>query len=150
MLLKKYPEAIETHGFVTKANRENLGLKKDHYIDACVIANGGLEFKQSDVLYRKRCVSKQDRQLCKGIRGEKRIPTGKVFGFKKFDKVQYLGETCFIKGRRSRGSFVLMDISNNSIDFRGMGGVCEPSYKYIKRLNARRSVLCVKERLEMS
>mgnify|MGYP000853597618 CR=1 FL=1 len=148
MLLKRCPDAIETYGYVTKANRENLGLKKDHHIDACVIASGGLEFKPLDILYRKRCVSKQDRQLRKGIRGEKRIPTGKVFGFKKFDLVEYMREHCFIKGRRSRGSFVLMDISNNSIDFRGRGGVCEPSYKHIKRLNARRSVLCVRERLE--
>ena len=50
MLLKKYPDAIETFGFVTKANRENLGLKKDHYLDACVIASGGLEFKELDVV----------------------------------------------------------------------------------------------------
>ena len=60
MLLKKYPDAIETFGFVTKANRENLGLKKSHHIDACVIAGGGVEFGQSDVLYRKRCVPKTE------------------------------------------------------------------------------------------
>ena len=148
MLLKKYPDAIETNGFVTKANRENLELTKDHYIDACVIASGGLAFEELDVLYRKRCVSKQDRQLCKGIRGEKKIPTGKVFGFKKFDKVEYLGEICFIKGRRTSGSFVLMDIEGNSIDFRGRGGKQNPSYKCIERVNTRKSVLCIKERIE--
>ena len=121
ILLKKYPDTIETYGFVTKANRENLGIGKDHYLDACVIASGGLEFEPSDVLYQKKCVPKQDRQLCKGIRGEKKIPTGKVFGFKKFDKVRYLGKECFIKGRRSSGAFILMDIDNNSIDFRDRG-----------------------------
>lgn len=148
MLFKRYPDAIETFGYVTKANRENLGLKKDHYLDACVIASGGLEFEPSDALYIKKCVSKQDRQLCKGIRGERKLPTGKVFGFKKFDKVEYLGETCFIKGRRSSGSFVLMNLGGNSIDFRDAGGRKEPSYKFIKRINARRSVLCARERLE--
>ena len=148
MLLKRYPEAIETSGFVTKANRESLGIGKEHYLDACVIASGGLEFEELDVLYRKRCVSKQDRQLCKGVRGEKKIPTGKVFGFKKFDKVRYLGKECFIKGRRSSGAFVLMDIDNNSIDFRDKGGKQNPSYKFIERLNTRRSVLCIKERIE--
>lgn len=148
MLLKRYPDAIETFGYVTKANRKNLGLKKDHYIDACVIASGGLEFEQSDVLYRKKCVSKQDRQLCKGIRGEKKIPTGKVFNFKKFDKVRYLGRECFIKGRRTNGWFVLMDIDGNSIDFRNIGGKQNPSYRFIKKINTRRSVLCVKEGLE--
>ena len=148
MLLKKYPDAIETFGFVTKANRESLGIGKDHYLDACVIASGGLEFEQSDILYRKRCVSVQSRILTKGIRSEKRLPTGKVHGFKKFDKVEYMGELCFVKARRSRGSFVLMDIENNTLDFRNKGGKHEPSYKYLKRVYARRSVLCISKRLE--
>ena len=148
MLLKKYPEAIETYGFVTEANRENLGIGKEHYLDACVIASGGLAFEPSDALYIKKCVPKQDRQLCKGICGEKKIPTGKVFGFKKFDKVRYLGKECFIKGRRSSGAFVLMDIDGSSIDFRNIGGKQNPSYKCIERVNTRRSVLCIKERIE--
>lgn len=148
MLLKKYPDAIETFGFVTKANQENLGLKKDHYLDACVIASGGLEFEQLDVLYRKRVVSVQDIVLTKGIRGEKKLPTGKVHGFKRYDKVKYLGEVCFVKGRRVKDGFVLMDIDNNSIDFRDRGGKQNPSYRFIERINTRRSVLCVKKRLE--
>ena len=147
-LLKKYPDAIETFGFVTAENRNHLNLEKDHYIDACVIASGGLEFKELDVIYRKRRVSKQDRILTKGIRGEQKLSTGKIFGFKKFDKVEYLGETCFIKGRRSSGAFVLMDIDNNSIDFRDRGGKQNPPCRFIKRLNTRRSVLCIKERTE--
>lgn len=148
-LLKEYPQAIETFGFVTSENRNHLHLEKDHYIDACVIASGGSEFEQSEILYQKRCVQKQDRQLYKGIRGEKKIPTGKVFGFKKFDKVQYLGETCFIKGRRSSGYFELMGIHGNSLDFRGLGGRKEPSYKFIKRINARRGVLCTSKNIKM-
>ena len=35
-LLKRYPDAIETFGFVTSENRNHLNLEKDHYIDACV------------------------------------------------------------------------------------------------------------------
>ena len=147
-LLKKYPDAIETFGFVTTENRNYLHLDKDHYIDACVIASGGLEFKGLDVIYKKRRVSIQDRILTKGVRGEQKLPTGKIFGFKKLDKVEYLGETCFIKGRRSSGAFVLMDIENNSIDFRNRGGKQNPPYRFIKRLNTRRSVLCIKEKIE--
>lgn len=147
-LLKKYPNAIETFGFVTSENRNHLKLRKDHYIDACVIASGGLEFKELDVIYRKRRISVQDRILTKGIRGEQKLPTGKICGFRKFDKVEYLGETCFIKGRRSSGFFVLMDIDNNSIDFRDKGGKQNPLYKSIKRINTRRSVLCIRKRLE--
>ena len=147
-LLRKYPNAIETFGFVTSENRNHLKLKKDHYIDACVIASGGLNFEKLDVIYRKKRVSVQDRILTKGVRGEQKLPIGKIFGFKRFDKVEYFGETCFIKGRRSSGSFVLMDIDNNSIDFRDRGGKQSPSYRYIERVNTRRSILCISKRTE--
>lgn len=146
-LLKIYPNAIETFGFVTKENRNNLNLPKGHYIDACVIASGGKKFKQSNWLFKKRRVAKQNRQLCKGVRGEKRLPTGKVFGFKRFDKIRYLGEICFIKGRRSKGAFTLMDIDNNTIDFRDRGGRGTPSYKLLERLNTRKSTLCISQRI---
>ena len=147
-LLKKYSNAIETFGFVTSENRNHLKLKKDHYIDACVIASGGLEFKELDVIYKKRRVSIQDRVLTDGIRDEKKLPTGKVHGFKRYDKVKYLGEICFVKGRRTSGGFVLMDIDNNSIDFRNKGGNLNPHYKFIKRTNARKSILCTLQRIE--
>ena len=148
MLLRKYPNAIETFGYVTKANREALGLNKNHYIDACVIASGGVEFEQCDILYHKKCVSVQSRILTQGSRDEKRIPTGKVHGFKRYDKVKYLEAICFVSARRTSGTFVLMDIHNNDLDFRDIGGIKEPSYKYINRLNARRSVLCILQRIE--
>ena len=147
MLLKKYSGATETLGYVTKANRESLGLKKDHYLDACVIASGGVEFEQLDVLYQKRCVPVQKRVLTKGIRSEKRYPIGKVYGFKQYDKVKYLGKICFVQARRVRGDFALMDINNNRLDFRDLGGVHEPSCKHLTRVNARKSVLCVQKRV---
>lgn len=146
-LLKVYPYAIETFGFVTKENRNHLSLPKEHFIDACVIASGGKEFKQLSWLFKKRRIAKQNRQLCKGVRGEKRLPTGKVFGFKNFDKVRYLKEVYFIKGRRSAGNFVLMDINNNTVDFRDVGGKQNPSYKLLERLNTRRSALCISQRV---
>lgn len=147
-LLRKYPDAIETFGFVTSENRNHLKLPKGHYIDACVIASGGVKFEQSDVLYQKRCVPKQSRQLCNGIRGERKLPTGKIHGFKRYDKVEYLGMLCFIKARRVNGLFVLMGIDNNAIDFRCMAGKKNPSYRHIKRVNARRGVLCSIQELE--
>lgn len=147
-LLRKYPDAIETFGFVTAENRNHLHLEKDHYIDACVIASGGLEFKEFDVIYRKRRVSTQDRILTKGIRDERKIPTGKIHGFKRYDKVEYLGVTCFIKGRRIKGDFVLMDIYNNILDFRNIGGYKNTPYTFIKRIGTRRSILCLQQRIE--
>lgn len=59
-LLKVYPDAIETFGFITKENRNHLSLPKDHHIDACVIASGGQDFKLNDNLFYKKRVAKGD------------------------------------------------------------------------------------------
>ena len=146
-LLKKYPNAIETFGFVTAENRNHLKLEKDHYIDACVIASGGLEFKELDVIYRKRRVSKGDYKLTQGVRGEQKLPTGKIYGFRKFDKVKYFGKEHFIKGRMSSGFAGLMDIFGNEVDFDFMPkGSKTPKLSNCERISARRSILCIRER----
>ena len=140
-LLRYYPEAIETFGFVTKENRNHLSLPKDHYIDACVVASGGQLFKLNNEIFYKRRVAKGDYQLTKGIRGEKVIPVGKIKGFRKFDKVKYFGKEYFIKGRMSSGFAVLMDIFNNKIDFSFM----PKKFKIPKLVNLKRlNVLCLK------
>lgn len=150
-LLKVYPEAIETFGFVTKENRNNLNLPKDHYIDACVVASAGKKFVLNDEIYYKRRVSKGDYQLYKGSRSEIRLPIGKIQGFKKFDKVDYLGKTYFIKGRMSSGYAFLMDIFNKTIDFSNMPrGYKTPKLKNLKRISARSSVLCIREKIIQS
>lgn len=145
-LLKRYPDAIETFGFVTAENRNHLNLEKDHYIDACVIASGGLEFKELDVIFYKQRVSKGDYQLTKGIRGEQKLPTGKICGFRKFDKVEYLGEKCFIKGRMSSGFAILMNIFSEKVDFSSMPkGLKTPKLSKCKRISARNSCLCTSQ-----
>ena len=146
-LLKKYPDAIETFGFVTSENRHRLNLSKDHYIDACVIASGGLKFELLDMVFYKRRVSKGDYQFAKGIRGERLIPVWKIHGFRKFDKVEYLGKEYFIKGRQSSGFTVLMDIFGNRVDFDNMPrGLKTPKLSSCKRISARRSCLCIKQK----
>lgn len=83
---------------VTKANRLSMGLAKGHHIDACVIAIGlnPIHIK-ANRLYVKKCISKGDYQQTKGIRSEQTITTGKICGFRKFDKVKYFGKEYFIK-----------------------------------------------------
>lgn len=145
-LLKVYPEAIETFGFVTTENRNHLRLEKDHYIDACVIASGGLEFKELDVIFYKRRVSKGDYRLARGIRGEQKLPTRKICGFRKFDKVRYLGKEYFIKGRMSCGLAVLMNMFGEKVDFSDMSkGFKTPKLSNCKRISARRSCLCIRK-----
>ena len=144
-LLKAYPEAIETLGFVTKINRENLSISKDHYIDACVIASGGKEFEANDVIYQKRRVSKGDYKLTKGSRDQQILPVGKVQGFRKFDKVSYLEHDCFIKGKMSDGRAVISNIFGETIDGRIFGGLRVPKFKDLIRISARSSILCIKK-----
>ena len=138
-LLKIYPDAVETFGFVTKENRQMLNLPKDHYIDACVIASGGknIKFKQN-VIYYKKSVSCGDYQQTKGIRSEKKIPTGKIFGFRKFDMVSYKCNYYFIKGRMSDGYAILMDIFGNKQSFMNPK---MPKFDKMKRISARKSVI---------
>lgn len=140
-LLKHYPYAIETFGMVTKANRLSLSIEKDHHLDACVVASGGNPFTFAvDVVFVKRNVAKGDYQKTKGIRSEQPITTGKIQGFRKFDKVKYFGKEYFIKGRMSTGYAILMDIESNKIDFSSMPkGMKIPKLSNCKRIAARSS-----------
>ena len=140
-LLKQYPKAIETFGMVTKANRLSVGLPKDHHIDACVIASGlnPIDIK-TNLLYLKKSVSKGDYQQSQGIRSEQKLTTGKICGFRKFDKVRYFGKEYFIKGRMSTGYAILMDIDGNKINFSSMPkGYKTPKLSNCKRVTARSS-----------
>lgn len=140
-LLKLYSDAIETFGYITKANRLLLEIDKSHHLDACVIASGGNKFIiRQNILYRKKCVSDGDFQQTKGIRSQQAIPTGKIQGFRKFDKVRYLVKEYFIKGRMSSGYAILMDIEGNKVDFSSMPeGWKTPKLSNCKRISARKT-----------
>ncbi|MEF9983708.1 MAG: RNA-guided endonuclease IscB [Oscillospiraceae bacterium] len=134
-------ECEETFGFITKENRQTMGLPKEHYMDAVVIASGGNSATfASNILLKKKCVSYRDIQKTKGIRSEQCIPTGKIQGFRKFDKVKYFGKEYFIKGRMSTGYAILMDIQGNKIDFSKFPkGFKTPKLSNCKRIEARKS-----------
>lgn len=141
-LFRLYPNAIETFGYVTKANRLRLGVSKEHYYDACTIATQGNAFTVKSNLYKKKYVPDGDFQKTKGIRSEQPITTGKICCFRKFDKVKYLGKEYFIKGRMSTGYAVLMDIDGNKVDFSAMPrGYKTPKLSNCKRITARSTVM---------
>lgn len=143
-LFRIYPEAIETFGYITKANRLKLGVDKEHFYDACVIATHGNKFSVRCNLYKKKCVSDGDFQQTKGVCSEQRIPTCKIQGFRKFDKVRYFGKEYFIKGRLSTGYAILMDIDGNKSDFSYMPkGFKTPKIINLKRLEARSSWIVI-------
>ena len=139
-LFRLYPSAIETFGYITKANRLRLGIDKEHYYDACTIATQGSSFRLKSNLYKKKCISDGDFQKTKGIRSEQPIETKKICGFRKFDKVRYLGNEYFIKGRMSTGYAILMDIEGEKIDFSSMPkGYKTPKLSNCIRVTARTS-----------
>lgn len=145
-LLQKYPDAIETFGYITKANRQRLGVDKQHFYDACTIATQGKAFTVKSNLYRKKCIPDGDFQKSKGVRSERPIITDKIRGFRKFDKVRYLGQEYFIKGRMSTGYVVLMDINGTKADFSSMPkGFKTPKMANLKRLEARSSWMITTE-----
>ena len=136
-LSKELPEAEKTFGYITKENRQNLKLPKEHYMDAVVIAGEGkpINFGDIKVLY-KRCISKGDYQQCKGIRSQIRLNTKKVCGFRKFDKVKYLGEEYFIKGKMTTGYAKLMKIDGKDIKLKPI-----PKFSKMERISARKTWL---------
>lgn len=150
-LLKLVPEAEETFGFITKEHRQIMNLPKEHYYDAVAIAclknieNTGLidvNFKTNNILLKK-CIADGDFQQTKGIRSEQRIITGKIRGFRKFDKVKYQGKEYFIKGRMSTGYTILMDIAGNKIDLKPI-----PKFDKMKRIQARKSWIISQETIQ--
>ena len=142
-LLRLLPQVEETFGYITKEHRQAMNLPKEHYMDAVTIASQGnnISFKTNIVIFKK-CISKGDYQQTKGVRSQQRIPTGKIQGFRKFDKVKYLGNEYFIKGRMSTGYAILMDIEGNKIDFSNAPkGMKTPKMINMTRVGARMSWL---------
>jgi cytochrome c553 len=128
-------EAEETWGFVTKEHRQLAGLPKEHCFDAVMVATRGkAPTFQITMLLAKRCLPDGDYQQTKGQRSEQRIETGKIAGFRKFDKVRYRGKDYFIKGRMSTGYAILMDLAGKKIDLKPI-----PKFEQMRRVSARTS-----------
>src|SRR5574344_883782 len=151
-LLRQYPEAIETFGFVTKENRQFLGLPKSHVIDACVIASQGKIFDWNLWYFKKKHVPKGEYQQTKywsksknGVNFRK-LSTGKISGFRKYDKVEYLGEKYFIKARSKTSPFRLIDIDDNNITFEDISPYKYARTKELVRVTARSTTLCIKQK----
>ena len=139
-LLRLLPTAQETFGFITKEHRQYLNLDKEHYYDAVAIANqdnfinsNTISFKTKNVLFKK-CVADGDYQQSKGVRSEKIIPTGKIAGFRKFDKILYQNQNYFIQGRMSTGYAILTNIFGEKTNLKPI-----PKLLKFKKISARKS-----------
>ena len=134
-LLHAYPDAEETFGYITKANRQLFTGQKSHSLDAALVATEGAKpaFLTS-VTVLKTCIPDGDYQRSKGVRSQTRIPPGKIEGFRKFDKVCYRGKTYFVKGRYSTGYANLMDQAGEIVNLKPI-----PRFGLMKRISRRKS-----------
>jgi len=114
-LRKTFGSFEETFGFITKVDRMEQGLQKKHFIDAAVIASKETPVSFCAPTVIRKYVSKGDYQQTKGKRSEKKIPTGKLFGLRKFDLIRTNKGIGFVKGKRSSGYFVISDIHSKPI-----------------------------------
>jgi len=143
-LRKHFGDFEETFGFITKIDRTEQALEKRHFIDAAVIASRGMPLRLLIRTLIRRYVAKGDYQQTKGVRSEKTIPTGKLFGLRKFDLIYTPKGLGFVKGKRSSGYFSIGDIYNK---------VIHNSVKVktdIVRLSARNITLTTMENFESS
>ena len=103
-----------TFGYITKSGRTALGLDKSHVNDAFVIAGGGNQERATPFTIKQ--VRKCNRKLYKGIRSHIRNTAPReIFGFRRFDKVEWEGKEAFIFGRRSTGRFDIRNINGQSL-----------------------------------
>jgi hypothetical protein len=114
-----------TFGYETKFKREQcLKRPKTHAADAvAVCCEDGQLVEPESYVYFKRHVTKGDYRQTNGSRSEKRIPTGKLFGFRKFDLIKTSAGIGFVKGKRASGWFSIANLNgiviNPSVSIRG-------------------------------
>jgi hypothetical protein len=106
-----------TYGYETKFKREQyLKWDKTHANDAIAICiSDGEVVQPMNTILIKNHISKGDYKQTSGSHSERKIPTGKLFGLRKGDKVSTSKGIGFIKGKRSSGYFSISDLDNNII-----------------------------------
>ena len=87
---------------------------RTHYNDAVAICCVDEIVDPDNVVYFKKHVVAGDYQQTKGIRSEKKIPTGKLFGLRKFDFIKTSKGIGFVKGKRSSGFFTVSDLNGST------------------------------------
>ena len=126
-----------TYGYITKHNRIEAKLPKEHYIDARCISGNPLAKSMDNVVYYQKKVRCHNRQIHKntinkgGYRKLNQAPKY-VKGFQLFDKVFAKSQEWYIHGRRLKGSFVLKNLKGDTLEL---------SPSKIKLINNQKSFL---------
>lgn len=118
-----YPDVHMTYGYITKNKRIELGLPKEHYIDARCISDHPEArhlWDKTEVYYQKkiRCHNRQIHKMTilKGGIRKKNQADYLVKGYRLFDKVQYHGKEYFVFGRRTSGFFDIRTLDGEKVN----------------------------------
>lgn len=108
-LLKYYPKAIETFGYVTKENRQRLGLGKSHENDAFIISGGLCQERTKTQNYK----FKQANNRAIGINRKGFPPTARKVRhpIQSGDIIKYDGNTLVSKGNLNKGKSIMVKLN---------------------------------------
>lgn len=112
-LLNLFPEAIETFGYVTKANRYELELEKSHENDGFVIAGG--EHQERSSMQSIRFKRKNNRCLQKNRKGFAPSIRRRHYTIQPNDIVRYQGKTCISKGIQNKGAYLKLMVDGKML-----------------------------------
>ncbi len=103
-LLEFFPDAIETFGYITKANRYQCNIEKSHCNDAFVIASGT---KQVRAIQRKISFKrKNNRSLQKNRNGYAPSIRKQRYKIQPQDIIEWNGFKCIAKGMQNKGAYL--------------------------------------------
>ena len=105
-LLSYFPEAIETFGYITKANRYKQGIEKTHSNDAFVIAGGSNQKRAEErTINFKR---KNNRSLQKNRNGYVPAIRRQRYAIQPKDLVKFEGKQYQAVGMQNKGAYLKM------------------------------------------
>ena len=113
-LKEEYDNVSLTYGYITKNTRIANELNKDHYIDARCISGNAKALNNDKVWYFKK-IRRHNRQLYResvfkgGYRKKNQCPYA-IFGYHRYDMVEYNKKLYYINSLRTSGCFQIKDI----------------------------------------
>ncbi len=103
-LLNLFPDAIETFGYITKANRYHHNIEKTHSNDAFVIAGGTTQARaiERTILFKR----KNNRSLQKNRNGYAPSIRRQRYKIQPKDMITWLGNTYIAQGVQNKGAYL--------------------------------------------
>lgn len=119
-LKELYPNVSLTYGYITKNTRIINGLPKEHYVDARCISGNPKAVSDGAVFYQRkvRCHNRQIHKstILKGGYRKNNQASYEVKGYRLYDIVKAKCRFWYIHGRRTKGSFVLKNLQDETLE----------------------------------